>query len=346
MRLPGLMAKVKALDSKILNENDYQNLINANSVTEIAEYLKNNTHYNKSFENVEVSELHRRDIEILLRKSILQDFYHIYFYLPVKDQKLFQLITRRFEVENIKFVLRSLHTEHPEYLQKVKLFPVTHRTIDENKLISVKTFDDLINVLRNSPYKKVIDSAYTNYQNAKRIQYLLNAFDFWYFSLLKSSFEKSKEFKNNLSILFFEQMDLINVQWIYRARVLFRLSREEVLNLLIPFSFKLSRKDIENLVNADSVENFINIISATFYGNYFKNTDKSIFSYIIERICDKILLEASKKFMMNMLNGISVMSGYLYLREYEYKDLVTLIEGKRYKIPNERIKNFLLLAGE
>ena len=50
--------------------------------------------------------------------------------------------------------------------------------------------------------------------------------------------------------------------------------------------------------------------------------------------------------MMNMLNGISVMSGYLYLREYEYKDLVTLIEGKRYKIPNERIKNFLLLAGE
>ena len=77
MRLPGLMAKVKALDSKILNENDYQNLINANSVTEIAEYLKNNTHYNKSFENVEVSELHRRDIEILLRKSILQDFYHL-----------------------------------------------------------------------------------------------------------------------------------------------------------------------------------------------------------------------------------------------------------------------------
>ena len=294
MRLPGLMAKVKALDSKILNENDYQNLINANSVTEIAEYLKNNTHYNKSFENVEVSELHRRDIEILLRKSILQDFYHIYFYLPVKDQKLFQLITRRFEVENIKFVLRSLHTEHPEYLQKVKLFPVTHRTIDENKLISVKTFDDLINVLRNSPYKKVIDSAYTNYQNAKRIQYLLNAFDFWYFSLLKSSFEKSKEFKNNLSILFFEQMDLINVQWIYRARVLFRLSREEVLNLLIPFSFKLSRKDIENLVNADSVENFINIILLHFMGIILKILIKVFFLTLLNEYVIRSYLKLPK----------------------------------------------------
>ncbi|PNR92503.1 V-type ATPase subunit [Petrotoga sp. 9PWA.NaAc.5.4] len=346
MKLPGLMTKVKALDSKILNEIDYQNLINTTSVTEIVEYLKNNTHYSKSFENVEVSLLHRRDVEVLLRKSILQDFYHIHFYLPIKEQKLFKLIVRRFEVENIKFILRSLHAEHPEYVKKEKLFPVPYKTIDLDSLISVKTFDDVLNVLRNSAYKSVIDSAYSNYQKTKKLQYLLNTFDFWYFSLLKAEFEKSKEFKKNLSFLFFEQMDLINVQWIYRAKVLFKLSREEVLNLLLPFSFKLTRNDIENLVNTESVEDFINVISTSFYGKYFKNKDKNIFSYIIERICDKILLEDSKKLMANTMNGLFAMSGYLYLREYEYKDLVTLIEGKRYQIPNEKIRNFLLLAGE
>ncbi|WP_129409772.1 V-type ATPase subunit [Marinitoga lauensis] len=40
------------------------------------------------------------------------------------------------------------------------------------------------------------------------------------------------------------------------------------------------------------------------------------------------------------------MSGYLYVREYEYKDLITLIEGKRYEIPNEKIKSFLILVGD
>ncbi|SHE65920.1 V/A-type H+-transporting ATPase subunit C [Marinitoga hydrogenitolerans DSM 16785] len=346
MKFPALMAKIKSLNSKILNKEDFRNLINTNSVTEIAEYLKKHTHYNKIFENEDISKLHRRDIEILIRKSILSDFYNIYFYLPIEGQKFFKIMEKRFEIENIKFVLRSLHSEHSEYISKEKFFPLNHQYIDEDILASTKSFDDVLNILKNTPYKSVIDSTFQNYLKTNKIQYLLNAFDFWYFTKMKSILGLIPSFGKNLKKIFFIQMDLANIQWVYRAKVLFKFSTEEVLNFLMPISFNLSSEELKNIATAENTEDFINKISVCSYGKYFQNIEKDIFPYVIERTCEKILLENAKMLLSHTQNGFDVMSGYLYVREYEYKDLITLIEGKRYEIPNDKIKTFLLLVGD
>ncbi|GAB6190109.1 hypothetical protein JCM30566_18520 [Marinitoga arctica] len=346
MKFPALMAKIKSLNSKILSSEDLTNLINTNTVTEIAEYLKKNTHYNKIFDGEDISQLHRRDIEILIRKSMLSDLYNIYFYLPAEGHKFFKIMEKRFEIENIKFVLRSLHSEHPEYISKEKFFPLNHSYIDEDVLSSVKSFDEAVNILKNSPYQSVIDSTYQNYLKTGKIQHLLNAFDFWYFTKMKSTLNLMPGFGRNLKKIFFIQMDLANIQWIYRAKVLFKLSTEEVLNFLMPISFNLSSEELKNMTTAENIEDFINKISICSYGKYFQNINKDIFPYVIERTCEKILLESAKKMLSHTQNGFDVMSGYLYVREYEYKDLITLIEGKRYEIPNDKIKTFLLLAGD
>ncbi|WP_231580402.1 V-type ATPase subunit [Marinitoga sp. 1155] len=346
LKFPALMAKVKVLNSKILNRDDFQNLVNSSSVFEIAEYLKNNTHYSKIFENTDISKIHRRDVEILIRKSILKDFYNIYFYLPVEGQRFFRVMEKRFEIENIKFVLRSLHSGHPEYISKEKFFPLNHKTIDEDMLSSVKNFDDVLNIFKNTFYQPIIDSAYQNYTKSKKIQHLLNAFDFWYFTKMKTTLSLIPEFGKNLKKIFYIQMDLANIQWIYRAKILFKLSTEEVLNFLMPISFNLSKTELQNIATSENIDDFINKISTCSYGKYFQNIDKNIFPYVIERICEKIILLYAKKLLSHTQNGFDVMSGYLYIREYEYKDLITLIEGKRYNFSNEKIKTFLLLAGD
>lgn len=346
LKFPALMTKIKVLNSKILNNEHFQNLINTDSVTEIAEYLKNNTHYSKAFEGYDVEKLHRKDIEILLRKAVLEDMYNIYFFLPVEGQKFFKLMEKRFEIENIKFVLRSLHSNHPEYISKEKLFPLNHRTIDADSLSSITTFEDVINILKNTIYEPIINSVYQNYTKTGKIQYLLNAFDFWYFTRMKSLLSLMPSFGKNLKKIFYIQMDLANIQWIYRAKILFKLSTEEVLNFIMPISFNLSGDELKSMATAENLEDFINKISICSYGQYFQNIDKDIFPYVIERICEKIILKNAKMLLSKTQNGFDVMSGYLYIREYEYKDLITLIEGKRYNIPNDKIKNFLILVGE
>lgn len=346
LKFPALMAKVKVLNSKILNENDFHNLTNTNSVTEVVEYLKNNTHYNKNFENIDIQKLHRRSVEVIIRNSMLSEFYNLYFYLPVEGQKFFSLMEKRFEIENIKFILRSLHSGHPENIVKEKLFPINHNTIDYDLLASIKSFDDALNVFKNTMYQPIIDSAYQNYQKTNKIQYFLNAFDFWYFKKMKSSLSIMPSYGKGLKKLFFEQMELANVQWIYRAKILFELSTEEVMNFIMPITYHLSKEELNNLSTSENVDDFISKINSSSYGDYFKNIQKEMLPYMIERICERILFDEAKTLLSRTQNGFDVMSGYLYVREYEYRDLTTLIEGKRYDISNEKIKSYLLLAGE
>ncbi|AEX85008.1 archaeal/vacuolar-type H+-ATPase subunit C [Marinitoga piezophila KA3] len=345
MKFPALMSKVKVLHSKILTEEDFNNLINTETVTEVTEYLKANTHYKEYFENVDISKLHRRDVEILIRQAILKDFYNIYFYLPVEGQRFFKLMEKRFEIENIKFILRSLHSEHPEYITEEKFFPLYHQSISTDTLLTIKSFDDALNVFKNSVYGSIFEPAYSNYQKNGKIQYLLNAFDFWYFTNMKSMLSLMPMFGKNLKYLFYEQMDLANIQWIYRSRILFKLSPEEVLNFLMPIHYRLTQDELRELANASNTDEFLAKLTENKYGEFFKNIDPEIFPYIIERLCERILLKSSRKLISHTQNGFDVMSGYLYIREYEYKDLITLIEGKRYKLPNEKIKEFLLLMG-
>lgn len=346
LKFPALMAKVKGLNSKILSENDFKNLINTNSVTEVVEYLKNNTHYDKSFENLDIQKLHRRTVEVIVRNSMLSEFYDIYFYLPMKGQKIFSLMEKRFEIENIKFILRSLHAEYPENIAKEKLFPLNHNTINYDLLASINSFDDALKVFKNTMYKSIIDSAYQNYQKTNKIQYFLNAFDFWYLKKMKSSLKSMPSYSKGLKNLFFTQMELANVQWIYRAKILFELSTKEVMNFIMPLTYNLSKQELTNLTKSENVDDFINKISSSYYGDYFKNIKKEMLPYIIERICERILLDDSKTLLRKIQNGFDVMSGYLYIREYEYRDLTTIIEGKRYEMDNEKIKSYLLLTGE
>lgn len=345
LRFPSLMAKTKALYSKMLNEKDFENLINTSSVTEITEYLKAHTHYGEVFKNIDVSQLHRRDVEILIRRSILNDFYNIYFHLPLKGKRFFEFMEKRFELENIKFVLRSLHSGHPEYIEKRKFFPVNHKAVDEDVLTSVKSFEDVLNAFKGTEYQAILDSSYQSYVKTKKIQNLLNSLDFWYFTTMKKILDSMPGYSKGLWELFYKQVDLTNIQWIYRARILFKLSTSEVLNFLMPFYKNLTRQDLQELASSNTATDFINKLSSHTYGRYFKGIDENMLPYVIERACEKALLEDSRKLLSRIQNGFDVMIGYVHIREYEYKDLITIIEAKRYSLSNEKMVNYLVLFG-
>jgi len=345
LKFPALMTKVKALYSKMLSKEDFENLINTSSVTEITEYLKTHTHYSETFKNIDVSQLHRRDVEILIRRSMLDDFYNIYFYLPTDGKKFFKFMEKRFEIENIKFVLRSLHSGHPEYIEKRKLFPLNHRTVDEDSLVSVKSFEDILNVFRGTEYQKILESSYQSYAKTQKIQHLLNSLDFWYFTTMKKTLDSMPGYSKGLKELFYKQVDLTNIQWIYRARILFKLSTGEVLNFLIPFRRNLTKEDLQELASSNTATDFIGKLSSHPYGKYFKGIDENMFPYVIERACEKALLDDSKRLISMIQNGFDVMVGYIHIREFEYRDLITLIEAKRYSLSNEKMANYLISLG-
>ncbi|ACM23091.1 MULTISPECIES: V-type ATPase subunit [Thermotoga] len=346
MRFASLSAKVKAMKSKMLTRDDFEQLMKTKSVVEIADYLKQNTHYREILKEVDVSKLHRRDLEILLRGSIVQDLYKVYFYLPNDAKRIFLLFEKKFEIENIKFAIRVIHSGHPENLSESKLYPVYHKSIDEARLLSVKNMEELWNVLKESEYYAGLESAYRNYQNSGKVHHLLNALDLWYFLTVKRRLSSTSLYAQGFKHLFYTHIDLTNIQWVYRARLLFKLQTPEVLNLLTPFQGYLKKQFFSELSTVSSTNEFLKKLMQTPYGRYFEDMEESKLPFTIERICDRVLLDRAERLSNDVQNGCNVAVGYVYIREYEYKDLVTIIETKRYGLSSEEAKYYLVIFGE
>ncbi|MBZ4662167.1 MAG: H+transporting two-sector ATPase subunit [Thermotoga sp.] len=346
MKLMGLSAKVKAMKSKMLTKEDFKNLMKTNSVIEIADYLKQHTHYQRFLKDVDVSKIHRRDLEILLRGAIVHDLYRIYFYLPYDIRKIFFMFEKRFEIENVKFIIRIVHSGYFENLSESKLYPLYHKSVDESSLLSAKNMEELWKVLEKTEYRVPLENAYRNYQTSGKVYYLLNALDLWYFLTMKRKLSGSSFCTEGIRDLFYLQIDMTNIEWIYRARLLFKLQPSEVLNLLIPLRGLLERQLFMELSNVSSTEEFLKKLSQTPYGKFFKDVKEDDLPFVLERICDRILLDKARRLSNNLQNGCDVAGGYVYIREYEYKDLVTIIETKRYSLSFEEAKGYLVTFEE
>ena len=342
MNFPGLMAKVKALNSKILTKEQVQKLFSAPTLQDLFRQLQEDSKLDSSFSK-KTSDFHRRDVEIMLRKKIMTDFYNIFFYLPADGKKFFKFMERRFEIENIKYVFRQLHSSKPESISEDKLFPLKHFQIDPKEFSRVKNIDDLLKLLKETPYYPSIQSVYNNYKKENCIKILLNALDLWYFMSMKSLLKGLPIYGSGLKKIFYVQIDLTNIEWIYRSRILFNLDSHETLNYIIPVEGKLTKDFISKLSSSKNLEEFLDNLKVSPYGEHFKKVDKDNFSYVLQRISYRILAEHAKMLLAKTDNGLDVLGGYIYIREYEYMDIVSIIESKRYSIPKEKARDFLVL---
>jgi V/A-type H+-transporting ATPase subunit C len=340
MNFPGLMAKVKALSSKILTSQEIDELLNTSTLEELFKKLNNTGKLNINTGD-KLENLHRRDVEILLKDKMLDDFYNIYFYLPPEGKKFFKFMEKRFEVENIKYAFRILHAQSS--FNENNFFPLRHFEIDVKSVIKCKSVDELLNILKNSAYYDPIQTVYSNYKKENRIEIILNSLDFWYFMKMKSLLKTLSSYASGMKKIFNVQVDITNVEWIYRSRILFNINVQETLNYILPIEGKLTKNYISRLASSKNLDEFLSNLKASPYSEYFTKVSKEYFSYVIQKISYRILLDHAYMLLARTDNGLDVLGGYLYLREYEYMDLVSIVESKRYSVSKDRAKNLLIL---
>ena len=72
-RANAIAAKVRSLHGEQLDERDYAELLSRRNVPEIAAYLKNETHYKYALRDVRENNVHRGQLEDLLRKDVFRE---------------------------------------------------------------------------------------------------------------------------------------------------------------------------------------------------------------------------------------------------------------------------------
>lgn len=324
----GVSTKVRAMEKKLLKWSDYESLSETSNLTDAVVYLKTLPAYESVLSDIEETRINREQLEKSILRSLYIDFQKIYQFCNPKQRRFLAIYFKRFEIEVIKYFFRDLYNSHREtfYIHTRKEFFKKYSKLDLEQLFSCETIEQLIESLKETEYYNVLHKLLQS-PSTELKDYEL-ALDLYYFSLLwkqKGKLFKGKELKA-ITRDYGVQIDLLNLQWMYRAKKYYRLSATEIYALAIPIHYKVKRVQFMELAETESLEEFLSLLENTYYG-------KKYASLVTGDIESTYFLLLNKIYRLDIRqNPYSMVAihTYLYQKEREIDSLTTVLECVRY----------------
>ncbi|MBE6069154.1 MAG: hypothetical protein E7211_15880 [Clostridium lundense] len=332
--------KAKALKGKLLTKEQYEELINSKDYVQALNYLKENTNYKEALKDYNIQDLHRGQLEKILKKYYTESFYKLSHYLRGDYKNLIKVLFMKLEIEDLKVILRGKYLgRESEDIESLMTYKSPLSQINYDDLISARSMDEATEILKDTKYYNhifpLLDSI--KEEGMFRIEMSL---DFSYFSELRKVEGKihreSREIVKNIIGVY---SDLLNIQWIFRGKKYYNIAPEILLNYTIYDGYRLRLKDLKNLCYSRNIEELFSLIRYTPYVEVFgegKKDDHLIESDIL-RYMKNLYLKYAKESPMD----ISVVVSYLELALLEIKYIVSIIEGRRYSLDSEEIHRYI-----
>ena len=335
----GLSTKIRAMQSKLMSEKQYQEIAQLDSVIQIVAYLKKQPGFSDLWADLDENSLHRGDVEKLLTHTIHQNFAKLYRFANPEQRRFMALYFKRYELSVLKDCLRKVFDEGKAQLD-LSLFQNffdRHSKMNLEKLTSSSTVEELVNNLQGSEYYHPLKKLGTDYQ--PRIFDYGMALDQYYFANIWSV--KEKLFKRRdleeITKAYGNKFDMLNLQWIFRSKKYYHMGPADIYALLIPVHYRLSKNDIASLVEASDEEEFRKILDTTYYKKRFPELAPENLEEIYTLNLKTILETEARKYP----HSVIMIYSYLYHKEHEVDRLTTAVECVRYGLSTAEILDYI-----
>jgi V/A-type H+-transporting ATPase subunit C len=338
-RFAAVNTKIRVLKSKLLTEKDYINLMKIDKVQDQVSYLKENTVYKEILEDIaDLEDI--QDVETKLKRYLIHEYEKIIPYFTGEYKRLFRNILLRFEIEDLKLYLRVLgRKENLSKIKKVTLLEEYYSSLDPRKLSKSKNLEEFIANLKGTIYYDVL-KPYEKEEHRKILFYMEMNLDRLYFNLLNTqSLKLNKKDYLLFREILGENIDLLNIEWIYRGIKFYNLSPEELINYTLANGYEFSYERIKEMCYSKE-DRIREIVLSTRYSFLF-DTEKDVDLYMerrIERYLYYQFLNAFKKGKLDITLSIA----YIHLLEYEIRDIISILEAKRYDLSFGETKEYLV----
>lgn len=328
----GITTKVRAMEGHLLTKDQLREMASLDNVPEAVEFLRQQSAYKEVFAGVEQDFMHRGTIERRLSLSLYRDFTKLYHFAAVSQRKILDLYFMHFEIDILKKCLRNAMASQQVTLglSVFQDFFDRHSRLDLVKTSASESLDEFIANLQGSIYYEPLLKL-QSLDAVSQFDYEM-ALDLLYFNYIwkKKRKELSKDESKILEQCFGSKLDLLNLQWICRAKRYFKMSPEALKSFLIPITYKLKPEQLHAMTEAASSDEFFSILSDTYYGSKFPPEEnrppdlETMYKVILNRIYDK----SSRQ---NPYSS-AVLNTYLYNKESELHRIITIIESIRYSV--------------
>lgn len=343
-----LGVKAHVLYSQLLKADEYWALLNLNSTSEIADFLKQTAGYKDRLETLLPAKVHRIDLENAVRSSVLAEADSFLFYLQGDFRKFFVDWLSRYEAEQLKSIFRWMHSKHLDRdIMRKRMFHVPGSKLPYETLLNCRDYKEILEALADTKYYKILR------EPVRRLM----AGDMSLFSLeLAIDNQVEMDIYNDIrrlpadergimAPLFGSRVDLLNLYHFHRCMWYYKMTIEETISRMLPVKYRVTAHSMREMAKGATWEERIDIMEELFPA-YAK-----IFREALEKDDRELALEMSIR-RYNYLKALSILRNgvpsfhtamaYFILKDHEVTDIIRMIEDVRYDYDRRTAVQYLI----
>lgn len=336
-----IAAKAKAMYGHRITSDQYEELIRKRNVTEIAQVLKNETGFANTLKDIHETTIHRGQLEHLLRQDLYKRLDKLVRYADGKEKAYFLAMLKEIEVEQLLTRIRVILSQDFTYaLNDIPQTLNRYSKLDIEKLIPVKTYEELLEALKGSDYEKILapfarnDMTHFDYTGCEMALY------HYYIEYVMKTIEKvfRGKTRRTLKAMWATRIELDNITRIYRYKKFFHVEEAAIVSSLMECEGCIPKSKLKEMIAAKNAKDLLTMLADS---PYHIHIDDKEYVYI-EYYADQIQYHLARRHMHYDSKAAIVYSAYQLMAEREIENLINIIEGVRYRVAPEEMKTMLI----
>jgi V/A-type H+-transporting ATPase subunit C len=332
-------AKVMALKSRLLNPKDYHFLLRARDLKDLVGYLRT-TAYGPALADWD---WRAEDAEANLSRRVygelVQAFVKVRRGLRAREARFLEVLAQRLVVENLKVVLRALHQGLAREQAAARLLPLEGLTsLNFSELLKPESVAALAARLVRTPWGPPLARGLPRYQREESLFPLEMSLDLWVFAALRQGLKiLSRADRRVAGQLLDTLAEITNIAWAGRFRDLYGFPGEEIYQYLMDAGRFAKPRPRRDLAFAPNLADLVGALPPP-YGALLQGAADG--AEVEARLQGHWLATLEKVLRLPPFQ-VGLPLTYLFLKELELDNLITLITGKLLNLSAERVAPLL-----
>lgn len=332
-------ARVRARKGRLFDEKQISEIIEANDVEEITNYLRGSPEYAEHLDNYTLEKA--LDIQLGETYDLVSRM------APKEVQSSFKVLAKKSDIANIKSLLTAKEAGLDKKDTEELLIPTGTLYDEIEPLSDVDAVSDVVAGLDGTEYSSILEEALPEYERTNMVLPLESALDKNYLEcLLASSTTPADENRQILYSYIGNQVDVANIKLILRAKA-DGLNFDDISPFMAKDGYQIREWKLKDLMESEDVAGVISSLDGTKYSPVLSevlpeyNETGSV--ALFEKALDKFLVDSAKSYSMKKPLGIGPIIGYLSQKEMEIRNLKIIVRAKREAdFPISKIREMLV----
>jgi len=269
-------------------------------------------------------------------------------YMSGAREELINWTLIRFQVENLKILVRSILTDVPIKQRYEFLIPLPKTlSVDVDRLGSSESLEEFVHHMPKGPLRQNLSKAVKIYSDYHRPFFFEAALDCGYFEgLLAKTKKLPNEDREIIEKMIFQEVDIFHLMLVARGRFYYKLPTEVLQPLHIDGTRITRALFFDMLHDSDPVASIgrasDRVLDSEPFGNETDDGTKTINIPAIEGQAWGHFLRLSNNAFRRSHMGMGTIMGYIGIRRIEVANLITISECIRKKMPVDAIRTRLI----